>query len=120
MQTYVNLYRQKHICRGETLSSPEEIISGSVDGGLRCYDVRQGQLVTDQLLQPIGSVSVSNDGQCLLVATLDSQIRLLEHSDGSELTSYTGHTNKRVKVQSALDPTDSFVASGSEDAQLEK
>ena len=45
----------------------------------------------------------------------DSQIHLLEHLDGSELTSYTGHSNKRVKVQSALDPTDSFIVSGSED-----
>ena len=50
----------------------------------------------DQLLQPIGSISVSNDGQCLLVSTLDNQIRLLEHSDGSELTSYFGHTNKSL------------------------
>ncbi|CAK9082752.1 unnamed protein product [Durusdinium trenchii] len=96
----------------------DEIMTGSADGGLRSYDVRQGQLVTDQLLQPIGSISVSNDGQCLLVSTLDNQIRLLEHSDGSELTSYFGHTNKRVKVRSTLDPTDSFVVSGSEDGCL--
>ncbi|CAJ1445078.1 unnamed protein product [Effrenium voratum] len=99
----------------------DEILTGSVDGGLRSYDVRQGQVVTDQLLQPIGSISVSNDGQCLLVSTLDrsrgredSKIHLLEHQDGSELMSYSGHANKRVKVQSALDPSDSFVASGSE------
>lgn len=96
----------------------DEIITGSVDGALRTYDVRQGQLVTDQLQQPIGSISVSNDGECLLVSTLDSQIHLLEHLDGSELTSYTGHSNKRVKVQSALDPTDSFIVSGSEDGKL--
>lgn len=48
----------------------------------------------------------------------DSQIHLLEHLDGSELTSYTGHSNKRVKVQSALDPTDSFIVSGSEDCHI--
>eukprot|EP00913_Durusdinium_trenchii_P018600 g17478.t1 len=47
-------------------------MTGSADGGLRSYDVRQGQL----------------------------------------LTSYFGHTNKRVKVRSTLDPTDSFVVSG--------
>ncbi|CAJ1328711.1 unnamed protein product [Effrenium voratum] len=96
----------------------DEILTGSVDGGLRSYDVRQGQVVTDQLLQPIGSISVSNDGQCLLVSTLDSKIHLLEHQDGSELMSYSGHANKKVKVQSALDPSDSFVASGSEDGRI--
>jgi len=96
----------------------DEIITGSVDGGLRCYDVRKGQLVTDQLLQPIGSIAVSEDGQCLLVSTLDSQIRLIEHEDGSELATYKGHSNRRVKVRSSLDPSDSFVASGSEDGML--
>ncbi|CAE7820338.1 wdr83 [Symbiodinium microadriaticum] len=100
------------------ITHKDAIISGSVDGGLRHYDLRKGQLVTDQLLQPISSISVSEDGQCLLVSTLDSNIRLLEREDGSELATYSGHSNRRVKVRSSLDPSDSFVASGSEDGTL--
>jgi len=95
-----------------------EIISGSVDGGLRRYDVRKGQCITDQLLQPIGSISLSSDGQCFLVSTLDSKIRLIERDSGSELTTYTGHVNTRVRIQSTLDVNDSFVVSGSEDNRL--
>jgi len=100
------------------LVAGDEIITGSVDGGLRRYDVRKGQCIIDQLLQPIGSISLSNDRQCILVSTLDDSIRLLERETGNQLALYKGHTNKRFKVQSSLDPTDSYVVSGSEDNRV--
>jgi len=93
----------------------DEISTGSTDGQYRRYDVRKGQLISDSMLQPIGSVCYSNDRECALVSTLDDNIRLIERDTGNELASYKGHTNKRFKVQSALDPSDSFVVSGSED-----
>eukprot|EP00933_Yihiella_yeosuensis_P041917 TRINITY_DN36324_c0_g1_i2.p1 TRINITY_DN36324_c0_g1~~TRINITY_DN36324_c0_g1_i2.p1 ORF type:complete len:127 (-),score=9.87 TRINITY_DN36324_c0_g1_i2:112-492(-) len=75
-------------------------------------------MISDALQQPIGSISLSNDGQCLLVSTLDNKIRLIERESGSELAVYKGHTNQRVKLQSSLDPSDAFVVSGSEDSHL--
>jgi len=96
----------------------DTIITGSVDGGLRQYDVRKGQCVVDELLQPIGSVSVSNDGQCILVSTLNNTIRLLERDNGTELACYKGHQNQRFKVRSVLDPSDAYVVSGSEDDKI--
>jgi len=92
-----------------------EIVTGSVDGTVRYYDIRQGRMTMDDLLQPIGSVSFSNDAQCILVSTLDSSIRLLERASGDELARYKGHTNQKYRVQSSLDPADSFIVSGSED-----
>merc|ERR1712125_124759 len=74
-----------------------------------------GLLVVDQLLQPVGSVSFSNDRECMLVSTLDDKIRLLERETGNELACYRGHKNEKFKVQSVLDPSDAFVISGSED-----
>lgn len=96
----------------------DQVISGSVDGAVRQYDVRRGQLTVDELRQPVGSLAVSNDGQCLLCSTLDSKIRLLERETGNELASYEGHVNRRFKVQSTLDPSDGFVVGGSEDNRL--
>lgn len=96
----------------------DEIATGSADGGLRRYDVRMGQLVIDQLLQPIGSVSFSKDRQCMLVSTLDHIIRLLDRETGSQLGCYKGHANERYKVQSTLDPSDAYVVSGSEDRRV--
>lgn len=99
-------------------AASDEIITGSVDGCLRRYDVRRGELCTDQLLQPIGSISFSSDGECILVSTLDNQVQLLERETGNQLACYKGHLNHRVKVQSSLDTSDSFVVSGSEDGRL--
>eukprot|EP00927_Polykrikos_kofoidii_P057562 TRINITY_DN51702_c0_g1_i1.p1 TRINITY_DN51702_c0_g1~~TRINITY_DN51702_c0_g1_i1.p1 ORF type:complete len:411 (-),score=47.07 TRINITY_DN51702_c0_g1_i1:10-1212(-) len=96
----------------------DEITTGSTDGGLRRYDVRKGQLVTDQFSQPIGSISYSKDKQCMLVSTLDHNIRLIDMEGGSELCCYKGHANQRFKVQSTLDPSDAYVVSGSEDHRV--
>mmetsp|Transcript_45738 Transcript_45738/g.122547 ORF Transcript_45738/g.122547 Transcript_45738/m.122547 type:complete len:409 (+) Transcript_45738:66-1292(+) len=96
----------------------DEIVSGCTDGAIRRYDVRKGQLVVDSLLQPVGSVSFSKDRACMLVSTLDHNIRLLERDTGNILATYSGHVNKRFKVQSTLDPTDSVVISGSEDNRI--
>merc|ERR1712187_184684 len=81
-------------------------------------DIRMGQLIVDQLLQPVGSVAFSNDKQCVLVSTLDHNIRLLERDSGDELACYKGHTNQRFKVQSAFGPSDACVVSGSEDHRI--
>lgn len=98
--------------------SGDRIVAGSVDGCLRTYDVRKGQLVVDSLLQPIGSVSLSRDKQCLLVSTLDDTIRLIEQETGSELARYVGHANTKFKQQSTLDPAGARVVAGSEDGRV--
>merc|ERR1712007_368045 len=93
----------------------DKITSGSVDGGLRQYDLRKGELTNDDLYSPVGSINFSRDGQCILVSTLNDTIHLLETGSGTELAQYKGHVNRRYKVQSAFDPANAFVASGSED-----
>jgi len=96
----------------------DEIVAGSVDGALRRYDIRKGRIISDELLQPVGSVSFSDDGKCILVSTLDHTVRLMERDTGNELACYKGHTNQRFKVRSTLDPTNSYVVSGSEDNRV--
>ena len=59
--------------------------SRSVDGKVRNYDVRMGQLRVDCIGQPVTSVSFSKDGQCVLASTLDDTIRLLDKDTGELL-----------------------------------
>jgi len=54
----------------------------------------------------------------MLVSTLDSNVRLLECDSGNVLATYTGHVNKRFKVEATFDATDSVVISGSEDNRV--
>lgn len=98
--------------------SDAQIYTGSVDGGVRRYDLRAGQLTMDHLLQPVSCLSLSGDGNCILASTLDNSIRLLEKESGAELAKYEDHKNKNFKIGSTLDSSDSYVVSGSEDSQI--
>jgi mitogen-activated protein kinase organizer 1 len=94
------------------------IVAGSVDGTVRTFDVRRGEMVTEHLHQPVCSVALSHDGNCVLASRLDSRLLLLERASGEVLNEYTGHVNTQYKIQGALTNTDAHVLSGSEDGQV--
>lgn len=67
-----------------------DIYAGSVDGTVRRFDVRAGCLVTDRVGQSITSIAVSHDNLCILAASLDSRMRLLDRGTGELLAQYQG------------------------------
>jgi len=107
-----------------------EIITGSVDGRLRTYDLRAGQLTADVVgrifllhlcfshLDPITSVWQSADSNCILVSTLDSHIRLFDKANGGLLQTFKGHRNTEYRIRSCLGAADKYVVSGSEDGRF--
>lgn len=112
-----------------------EIVTGSVDGRLRLYDLRMGMVYGDiigrkhatnikegdlliRIIASITSVRQTKDGNAVLVSTLDSTIRLMDKGNGQLLQSYRGHTNTEYRIRSCLGLTDSIVLSGSEDGML--
>ena len=92
-----------------------QILCGSVDGCIRLYDVRAGQMIQDSITFPITHVSFSSDKNCILASSLDGTIRLLDKDSGELLNDYSGHCNNQYKISSCLDNTDAYVLSGSED-----
>ncbi len=74
----------------------------SVDGGIRTYDLRKGEVRCDQMGQPVTSVSLSNDGHIFLVSCLPSVLRLIDKDDGTMYKEYTGHTNKEYQLDNAF------------------
>ncbi|VBB27996.1 unnamed protein product [Acanthocheilonema viteae] len=95
-----------------------EIASGSADGSIRVYNIRDGKLTDDFLGDSVTSLHFSADGQCLLASTKDGFIRLIDKMNGQLLADYTGHINTEYRVESCLLSTDAHVVSGSEDAHL--
>ncbi|XP_064387082.1 WD repeat domain-containing protein 83-like [Halichondria panicea] len=95
-----------------------EILTGSVDGKVRRYDMRFGKLFTDTIGQSVTCVSHSHDGHCVLVSTLDSKLRLFDKDSGEMLNEYSGHVNSDYKLDSCLSQDDSHVISGSEDGRV--
>ncbi|XP_015791163.1 WD repeat domain-containing protein 83 isoform X3 [Tetranychus urticae] len=95
-----------------------EIITGSLDGKVRRYDLRKGQLNVDDQSSPVNYVSLTKDGQCLLISCGNGVIKLLEKETGEILSEYRGHVNNKYRLESGLINNDSIVVSGSEDANL--
>lgn len=98
--------------------SQHEILSGSIDGKVRNYDIRMGQLHVDCIGHPVTSVSFTRDSQCVLASTLDDTIRLMDKDTGELLNEFTGHKNRDYKVDSCLSSSDAQVVSGSEDGRI--
>ncbi|MBN3323927.1 WDR83 protein, partial [Atractosteus spatula] len=98
--------------------SEHELLTGSVDGRVRRYDLRMGQLYSDFVNSPITCVCFSQDGQCTLSASLDSTLRLLDKSTGELLGEYTGHRNSSYKLDCCLSERDTHVLSCSEDGHV--
>ncbi|KAI1313461.1 WD repeat-containing protein 83 [Mortierella claussenii] len=95
-----------------------DLLAGCVDGTIRIYDIRMGSLITDQIFEPITSVSFSADGNCVLASSLDDTVRLMDRVNGGLLNAYKGHKNSKYKIRSCLSNSDAHVISGSEDGRI--
>ncbi|NWT09503.1 WDR83 protein, partial [Vireo altiloquus] len=123
--------------------SGHEILTGSVDGRVRRYDLRAGQLYSDYIGSPITSVYFTKDGQCVLAASLDSTLRLLDKDTGELLGEYgppdplrspggsgvprltprvppryTGHRSTTYRLDCVLNELDTHVGCASEDGHV--
>ncbi|VDN08956.1 unnamed protein product [Dibothriocephalus latus] len=63
-----------------------QILTGSIDRCVRIYDIRKGEMLEDYIGYPVTSVGISFDGQCVLVASQDSTIRLMDAMNGELLS----------------------------------
>lgn len=93
-----------------------EIVAGSVDGGVRCYDVRMGRCVRDEMGASVTSLSLTKDGAAMLVGTLDSKLRLMDRGSGKCLKTFAHPEwrNEDLRVQSLLGARERYVVAGDE------
>ncbi|KAL9653939.1 hypothetical protein ABK040_014152 [Willaertia magna] len=91
-----------------------EILTGSVDGSIRIYDIRMGKLKTDPFYSSIGHISLTNDNKCYSVTCLDSTIKLIEKDTGKVLQIYKGHLNENYQLKHCFTKNDNYLLIGSE------
>lgn len=94
------------------------ILTGSVDGHVRYYDLRKGSLTADYLGQPITSLVPAADAQTTLVATLDSRIRLLDMQSGAVLNTYEGHVHSQYRCRASFGHQEASVIFGDEEGRV--
>lgn len=100
--------------------SGAEIIAASVDGRVRCYDVRMGVVDQDVLGHPVTSVTPTVNNDSYLASTLDSTLRLMDKRDGKLLQAFRHEEfrNEKYRLRSTLAAGDSLAMSGSEDGYI--
>ena len=96
------------------------IFVGSVDGRVRTYDIRMGEVYIDLIGAPVTSVTTTNQADSMLVSTLDSTLRLIDRKDGRCLQTYKGDgfVNETYRIRSTLGAGDAFILSGSENGEI--
>jgi mitogen-activated protein kinase organizer 1 len=94
-----------------------EILAGSVDGRVRCYDLRKGVLETDVIGSSVTSLQRTRDGNGVLVGALDGSIRLMDRDGGGLLKSYRAEKwkNQEFRLRSAFGGNERWVLCGNED-----
>ena len=94
-----------------------EIISGSVDGRVRYYDMRMGKLETDVVGASVTSLQRTRDGKGILVGGLGNCIRLLDRDGGGLLRSYKGEgwKNAEYRLRSCFGANERWVLCGNEE-----
>jgi mitogen-activated protein kinase organizer 1 len=107
------------------------ITTGSVDGHVRTYDLRKGELRSDYIgrecllqvaklecshdrLDPVSAVVPTQDSQTMLVTTLDSHIRLMDMTTGKMLNDFTGHKNDSYRCRACFGHGEASVVCGDE------
>jgi mitogen-activated protein kinase organizer 1 len=92
------------------------IRTASIDGVVRCYDLRMGLLQCNDVGDPItGMCTAMGDDQCVLVNCLDGAMRLLDLEKGNVVQHYVdGHTAGQYSLDCSISATDDYVATGSE------
>ena len=91
-----------------------EISACSIDGTIRTFDIRKGELRVDTLSgkQPITAIENSGDEKCVL-ATLPKTIALLDKTTGEVLKTFSGINNdQNVVLRATFTPDDRYVVIG--------
>jgi len=94
------------------------IRTASVDGVVRTYDLRKGEIKCDDTYSPITGLAKTYDGQCIATSCLDGCVRLVDIESGELLNTYSGHhTAGQYGLEVCVTADDSTIVSGSEDGR---
>ena len=103
-----------------TVPDTNEIISASLDGHIRAYDMRMGTLTEDLVGHPITCAlpSLNSPRDTLLVSTSDGKIRIFDRSNGSALQTLQGHKVGQVRNRAIWGYGESTVLTGDDEGKI--
>jgi mitogen-activated protein kinase organizer 1 len=94
------------------------IRTASIDGVVRCYDLRMGILQCNDVGDPITGMCATGNDHCVLVNCLDGAMRLLDFEKEAIVQHYAdGHQAGQYSLDCSISATDDYVATGSESGE---
>ena len=101
-----------------------EVMSGSSDGRVRCYDIRMGRVTEDVVGPAVTSLCRTGDGKGTLVGCLDSELRLMDGQSGACLKVYREEgkggrrfVNEEFRIKSCFGGREKWVVCGNENVE---
>jgi len=94
------------------------ILTGSVDGHVRTYDLRMGELRSDFIGHPVTAVIPAQDGQTYLATALDAHVRLMDAATGKLLNDFSGHAMTAYRCRACFGASEASVICGDENGAV--
>jgi mitogen-activated protein kinase organizer 1 len=97
-----------------------EIITGSLDGYIRAYDLRMGLLTEDLVGHPITSIAPSGNSprDSMLVSSSDGKLRIFDRTNGSVLQTFEGHAIGQVRNKAVWGYGEGLVLTGDDEGRM--
>lgn len=109
----IQVFNDAKDCITGIIVTDHKIITASLDGSIRRYDLRAAEMVCDSVGPPIVHMVQTKDGQCIVAAFADSTIRLIDNDSGEMLSQYRGHRTDDFQIECGILSNDSQIVSGS-------
>lgn len=106
------------------IESSRGSLTRCVDGYLRIFDIRKGEITKDYYKEPIVSLDIGKDDSTLILGSLGFGIRLIDSNSGRKLikgevlNEYKDHKNQEYLIRSCFSFNNTHILSGSEDNRL--
>ncbi|KAH8271830.1 hypothetical protein KR044_007304 [Drosophila immigrans] len=109
----VQVMKEAKDCITAVLTNEHKIYAASLDGCVRHYDIRVGEMTCDKVGEPITYLAQTRDEQCLVAGCQDSTLRLLDCETGGLLNEYTGHQADDYHIECGILQSDAHIVAGS-------
>lgn len=90
----------------------------SIDGCVRIFDIRRGEVITDNFASPVISIALSHDKKSYIASCSNDKINFVEILGGQVLKEYSGHKLSNYTLKSYYNHEDSAILTGSEDGSI--
>lgn len=111
----VQVMKEARDCITAVLTNEHKIYAASLDGCVRHYDIRVGEMTCDKIGEPVTYLAQTRDEQCLVAGCQDSVVRLLDCETGGLLAEYKGHNADDYHIECGILANDAHIVCGSSD-----